>query len=171
MQGFRRIGDHPNVPILMQHDHTKPPLGFVTSNANGRIVVTFQEGVSRDDLCAILGNPGFMPSIYDGDKIKQAEIMEFSFQPEGLYQTPEMRWKPIETAPKDGDEVIVGRNMATVWVTWSAWYRTLEEAMQMDDRNPADVGWWYYENSFTQIQLEGNREPTHWLCKTGRPGL
>lgn len=74
-------------------------------------------------------------------------------------------WQPIVTAPKDGTEVIVGVDIATVWVTRGAWYRSAEEVKRIESLgwDADDVGWWSYKHSITQEKLEGIYEPTHWL--------
>jgi len=72
------------------------------------------------------------------------------------------QWKSIETAPKDGTEIIVGFDLATVWIVRSAWYRRVEDnPFEFDE---SDVGWWSYKSSVTQEKLDGVYEPTHWLC-------
>lgn len=78
-----------------------------------------------------------------------------------------LEWKPIETLPsefKDGREVIVGFDIATVWITRSAWWRRMED--NPSEFMPDDEGWWSYKNSVTQEKLDDYREPTHWLCET-----
>ena len=67
-------------------------------------------------------------------------------------------WRPIETAPKDGREVIVGVDIASVWITRGAFYVAPGER-----DTPDSVGWWSYKHSVTQQKLEGIYEPTHWL--------
>lgn len=70
-------------------------------------------------------------------------------------------WQPIELAPKDGTEVIVGVDVASVWIARNARFVRAEEWMH---REPEDTdGWWAYKNSVSQEQLEGIYEPTHFL--------
>lgn len=79
------------------------------------------------------------------------------------------QWKPIETAPKDGTDIIVGVDIATVWIVRSAWYRGPEVIEQQPDVfDESDIGWWSYIHSVTQEKLEGIFEPTHWLCEVGK---
>jgi len=72
---------------------------------------------------------------------------------------------PIETAPKDGTDVVVGYDFATVWIVHLAWYRTREDWMTgPEDREDGDEGWWsYVENSISQHKLDGHNTPTHWI--------
>lgn len=74
------------------------------------------------------------------------------------------KWQPIESAPKkDAVEVLVGVEIAGVWITRGAYW---------DDGNIWDlqgckckedaIGWWSFENSVSQERLEGIYEPTHW---------
>lgn len=75
------------------------------------------------------------------------------------------KWQPIETAPKDGTEIIVGMDMATVWVVHVAFWVQVDEDMKlMGDWSDSDTGWWsYIRGSVTQEKLEGIYEPTHWM--------
>lgn len=70
-------------------------------------------------------------------------------------------WQPIDTAPKDGTDIIVGFDAATVWVAHIAWWRREEDH---PDFVLEDVGWWsYVRGSVSQEKLDGHREPTHWI--------
>lgn len=69
-----------------------------------------------------------------------------------------MSWQPIETAPKDGTDVIVGFDLASVWIIHLAWF------------NKDTSSWWSYtRGSVTQEELEGCRTPTHWIPHPPRP--
>ena len=70
-----------------------------------------------------------------------------------------MKWLPIETAPRDGTEVIVGFEQATVWIVRSARYVKREDWIDEDEED----GWWSYSSSITQDKLDGIETPTHWL--------
>lgn len=72
-----------------------------------------------------------------------------------------LHWKPIQTAPHNGREIIVGVDIADTWIVRSAWWRNGDETPDFDE---TDRGWWSYKNSVTQEMLEGIYEPTHWLC-------
>lgn len=73
------------------------------------------------------------------------------------------KWKPIDTAPKDGREVIVGVEVASVWITRGAFYDDGSMFYIVGSERIEDaIGWWSYENSVSQERLEGIYEPTHW---------
>ena len=78
-------------------------------------------------------------------------------------------WRPIETAPKDGTEVLVLLNSASVDVVHIAWWRSREEWERSGqycggwDSLEEWEGWWSYtRNSVSQEKLEGYQYPTHW---------
>jgi len=70
-------------------------------------------------------------------------------------------WQPIETAPKDGREIIVGVDIASTWIARNAWFRKIEDNPHEFDET--DIGWWSYKSSVTQEMLEGIFTPTHWI--------
>ncbi len=73
------------------------------------------------------------------------------------------KWMPIETAPKDGSEVLLGVEIASVWITRGGFYDDGYMFDVVGSEKPEDViGWWSYENSVSQERLEGIYEPTHW---------
>ncbi len=77
-------------------------------------------------------------------------------------------WKPIETAPKDGSDVIVGFDVATVWVVHSAWWLAWDDEAAALGFQPEDEGWWSCtRGSVAQEKLGDYRTPTHWLCAAG----
>ena len=82
----------------------------------------------------------------------------------------EQTWQPIATAPKDGREIIVGYDCATVWIVHCAFWREWENWMQSSPEK--ETGWWsYVENSISQHKLEGCNAPTHWMPMPKRPSF
>jgi hypothetical protein len=76
-----------------------------------------------------------------------------------------MSWQTIETAPKDGSDIIVGFDAASVWVVHVAWWNGADQpGFAENGGTEADIGWWSYtRGSVTQEQLDGHRAPTHWI--------
>mgnify|MGYP003662356985 CR=1 FL=1 len=73
-------------------------------------------------------------------------------------------WQPIETAPKDGTEIITGFDSATVWICHVAWWKSWEDWMELmpEAHSKDECGWWSYtENSVGQTFLDN--KPTHWI--------
>lgn len=76
-----------------------------------------------------------------------------------------MTWQPIETAPRDGTDILVYYEFATVpiahiarWDDGEMWdstgFSSQEEA----------AGWWSNIESFvSQHKLSGYNTPTHWM--------
>lgn len=74
-------------------------------------------------------------------------------------------WQPIETAPKDGTEVIgMYIHIETQIVHNIFW-------MPLDDLFPEQVeGWWSYDKSeSSRVLLNGGYAPTHWMPLLARP--
>lgn len=80
-----------------------------------------------------------------------------------------MQWMPIDTAPKDGTEILVYFDYATVPIVHIAWFRNKEEWEYSGKWSGWDSleeweGWWTYpEHSVTQKKLEDSYAPTHWI--------
>lgn len=70
-------------------------------------------------------------------------------------------WQPIETAPKDGRNIIVGVDIASVWIVRAAFWT--DDDTRGDDEGPPEPGWWSYRNSVSQELLDGLYAPTHWI--------
>jgi hypothetical protein len=87
-----------------------------------------------------------------------------------------MNWQPIDTAPKDGTDVLVLLDCADVAVVHIAWWRSREEWESIGqycegwDSVEQWEGWWSYtQGSVTQEKLEGFRLPTHWTPLPAMP--
>lgn len=77
------------------------------------------------------------------------------------------KWHQIETAPRDGTNILVYYEFAGVPIAHIAWWRSdkhdqwSEQGFKSKDEA---VGWWsYVENSVSQHKLEGPHFPTHWM--------
>lgn len=77
-----------------------------------------------------------------------------------------MNWQPIETAPKDGTDVLVMYMHIDTQVVHNAFF-----ASEADGWDSGDVGWWSYEHSeVSRIKLDDWMEPTHWMPLPDPPG-
>jgi hypothetical protein len=80
-----------------------------------------------------------------------------------------MTWQPIETAPRDGTEVIVWCEFAATEFVHIAWYRSADDfhanMFPIEGERIEDyVGWWsYVTNSVGQEKLTGHKEPKAWM--------
>lgn len=77
------------------------------------------------------------------------------------YLQSQNQWEPIETAPKDGTEIILGKDIATVWIVRNGRWVNPDAWVPPDEEDVG--GWWCYRNSVVQEILEGIFEPTHWM--------
>ena len=161
---WNRRPPSPRLPLLWEHRQDKAPIGHIEVTSRGSLLVTFFAPIVRDVFFAMF--PGAAAHVLEYHEartksvvwVSKVEIVEYSLlalQPPGR-----MLWMPIETAPRDGSDVIVGYEVASTWIVRSAWWRDEDE--DEDDGDPA--GWWSYRSSVTQEMLDDDRQPTHWLC-------
>lgn len=65
------------------------------------------------------------------------------------------QWQPIETAPRDGTDILVTYQNCDSWFVHNAFW--------LDDDDPERTGWWsYLLTEVSRTQLDGCCEPTHW---------
>ena len=73
-------------------------------------------------------------------------------------------WQPIETAPRDGRDVLIYVDQATVPLVRLAWYKTPKDVEELGG-DPEEVGWWSFYLSCGSEKLSW--EPTHWAVWEG----
>ena len=69
-------------------------------------------------------------------------------------------WQPIDTAPKDGTDIIVMYMHINTQIVHAAFWMEYEEGL--DD--PDIEGWWSYVwSEVSRTKLDGSCSPTHWM--------
>lgn len=71
-----------------------------------------------------------------------------------------MDWQPIETAPKDGSEIILG---GQGWVSAGFW-------SDGEECKRAEAGW-FFEDDRASLLIARNANPTHWMPLPPSPTL
>lgn len=68
-------------------------------------------------------------------------------------------WQSIETAPKNGENVIVMYTHIETQCVFNAFYASPAEGWDEEDE-----GWWTYTYSeVSRVKLDGWQTPTHWM--------
>lgn len=79
-----------------------------------------------------------------------------------------VEWLPIETAPKDGTNILVMYTHIETQVVHNAFWMSEKDCWDGD--NP--VGWWSYVRSEVSRELlDGWRTPTHWMPLPGAAAI
>ena len=74
-------------------------------------------------------------------------------------------WQPIETAPKDGTEILIWREDCGTMVgryACAASFLSDQEQEKLDEESLWADDWWYAA-SVSGGRLEGREVPTHWM--------
>lgn len=85
-------------------------------------------------------------------------------------------WQPIETAPKDGTEILGWRRdcgiLLILWTAPAYFMTTIEmEAAATDDDAWMDVEDWFCADIVAGSRLDGSEAPTHWRPLPAPPAL
>lgn len=81
-------------------------------------------------------------------------------------------WQPIETAPKDGTEVLGYRaDCGVLLIQWSCLQEFLtERELEGMDEITTFAEDWFYADFVAGGRLEGSELPTHWMPLPTPPG-
>lgn len=72
-----------------------------------------------------------------------------------------MIWQPIESAPKDGTEIIAMYIHVETQIVHNAFYMT---ASDFEENDSEYIGWWSYDKSEVgRVFLNDWMTPTHWI--------
>lgn len=75
-----------------------------------------------------------------------------------IEQETATEWQPIETAPKDGTDIIVMYMHIDTQIVHNAFWNDYEDAEEHE------IGWWSYDHSeVSRIKLDDWMTPTHWM--------
>ena len=79
------------------------------------------------------------------------------------------KWLPMDTTPKDGTEIIILFDSASVDVVRLCWWDdgTPQPWNGIDEQRSDDIGWWSYRHSVTQEKIE-IMEPIGWMAMPER---
>lgn len=71
------------------------------------------------------------------------------------------RWKPIDTAPKDGTEIIALYDCGGVYGVRIMWFYTEQDYEKFNPIGSLEdnVGWWSIRSSVSSEKVN----PTHWM--------
>lgn len=135
----------------------------MSTNSNS---MTPHDEIKRMDECAIEIKTVEVKCKECGAPAKVACPIQFAV-PAPMQQSG---WQPIETAPKDGTEILLGVDIATVWIVRNGrWDNGEYWEEQGFDSQEEITGWWAYTNSVGQEMLCGIYEPTHWMLMKEPP--